>query len=57
MLNLSLCLINYALGHEDIWESGGTAPSSLTLEVDGNEWSASRLCRFIHGKKSTVTIG
>jgi hypothetical protein len=28
-VKLSLCLINSALCHEDIWENGGIAPSFL----------------------------
>jgi hypothetical protein len=28
------------------WGSGGIAPLFLTSAVDGDEWSATRLCRF-----------
>jgi hypothetical protein len=34
---LFLCLINYALFHESLWESGGTAPPFLTSALDGGE--------------------
>jgi hypothetical protein len=44
-----LYLINYALCHEDVWESGGTTPPFLSLALDGREWSASRPCRFTPG--------
>jgi hypothetical protein len=43
------CLITQALCHEDIWESGGIAPSFLTLALDGSKGSASRLGRFTPG--------
>jgi hypothetical protein len=45
-VQLSLCLINYALQHKDVWESGGTALPFLTLVLDGGEWSASRSGHF-----------
>jgi hypothetical protein len=35
-------IINYALHHEDVWKSGGVAPSLLAPILDGDEWSASR---------------
>jgi hypothetical protein len=38
----SLCLINQAKRHEDVCESGGMAPSFLTLALDRSEWSATR---------------
>jgi hypothetical protein len=38
---LSLCLINYALRHEDIKGNGVAAPQFLTLALDGSEWSTS----------------
>jgi hypothetical protein len=34
-VKLSPCLINLALCHEDIWGSGGIAPSFLTSTLDG----------------------
>jgi hypothetical protein len=43
---LSLCLINQAPRHEDIWGSGGIAPPYFTSILDGGEWSASRPFRF-----------
>jgi hypothetical protein len=36
--------------------SGGTAPSFLTSELDGGEWSASRPGRFTPGKEPPVLI-
>jgi hypothetical protein len=45
-VNLSLCLINQALCHQDIWGSGGIAPPFLTSSLDGGVWSASRPGRF-----------
>jgi hypothetical protein len=41
-VKLSVCLINWALCHEDIWGSGDIAPPFLTSALDGDEWSASR---------------
>jgi hypothetical protein len=32
--------------HENVWESGGIAPSFLTSALDGGEWSASSLDLF-----------
>jgi hypothetical protein len=46
IVKLSLYLINYALCHEDILGSGGTAPLFLTSELYGGDWSNSRLDRF-----------
>jgi hypothetical protein len=34
-VKLLLCLISYALRHEDMWGSGGTAPPFLTQALDG----------------------
>jgi hypothetical protein len=45
-VKFSLWLINLAPCHEVIRGSGGVAPPFLTLALDGNEWSASRLGRF-----------
>jgi hypothetical protein len=45
----SLCLINWARRHENVWESGVIAPQFLTSALDGGEWSASRLGRFTSG--------
>jgi hypothetical protein len=41
-IRFSLCLINYAPHHEDIWGSGGIAPPLLTSTLDGGEWLASQ---------------
>jgi hypothetical protein len=49
-VNLSLCLIIYALCYEDIWGSGGITPLFLTSVLDGGEWSASHACRFTPGE-------
>jgi hypothetical protein len=43
---LSLCLINLALCHEDIWGSGGIAPPFFILELSECELSVSRPGRF-----------
>jgi hypothetical protein len=51
-VKLSLCLINSALCHEDIWGGGGIAPPFLTSALDGGEWSDSRTGHFTHKKKS-----
>jgi hypothetical protein len=32
---LSMCLINYALGHEDVWRSGNIDPPILDSALDG----------------------
>jgi hypothetical protein len=34
-INLSLYLINYAMLHEDVWRSGGIAPTALSSAQDG----------------------
>jgi hypothetical protein len=52
---LSLCLINRALRHEDVWRSGGVAPPFLTLALDGGEWSASHPGRFTSGERTPGT--
>jgi hypothetical protein len=44
-INVKLSL-QYAVRHEDVWGSGGIAPSFLTSALDGGEWSASCPCRF-----------
>jgi hypothetical protein len=36
-IHLSLCLINYALGHGDVWENGEIGQSFSTSALDGNE--------------------
>jgi hypothetical protein len=45
-VKLSLCSINSASRYENIWGSGGIAPSFLISALDGGKWSASR---FTHG--------
>jgi hypothetical protein len=37
IVNLSLCLINQALCHEDTCRSGGMAPPFFILALDGGE--------------------
>jgi hypothetical protein len=55
-IKLSLCLINSAPCHEDVWGSGDIAPPLLTLVLDGGEWSAS--CRLLYPQgKSPYWIG
>jgi hypothetical protein len=54
-VKLSLCLISYALRHEDVWGSGGIALPFLTSALDGGEWSASRPCRFNPGERASGT--
>jgi hypothetical protein len=39
-VKLSLCLVNSAQRHEDVWKSGGIVQPFLTLALDGSEWSA-----------------
>jgi hypothetical protein len=50
---LSLGLINEAPLHKNIWGIGGVASTTLTLALDGGEWSASLLCRFTPGDTDT----
>jgi hypothetical protein len=58
MLKLSLCLI---IKHNAMKTSGGggggegIAPPFLTAALDGDEWSASRPCRFTPGEKAPGT--
>jgi hypothetical protein len=52
---LFLCLISYALCHEDIWGSGGIAPPFFASALDGGEWSASRPCRFTPEERAPGT--
>jgi hypothetical protein len=54
-VKLSLWLINYTALHEEVWGSGGIAPPFLTSLIDGGEWSASLLGRFIPGGKGFGT--
>jgi hypothetical protein len=48
-VKLSLCLIYYATGHEDVWGNGGRGPSNLTSVLDEGEWLASRPGHFAPG--------
>jgi hypothetical protein len=52
-INLSLCLINEALCHEDVLGSGVIASSFLTSALDSGVWLASRLSRFTPGESSS----
>jgi hypothetical protein len=45
-IKLSLCLINYAPRHDDVWGGEVTTPSFMTSTLLGREWSASRFGRF-----------
>jgi hypothetical protein len=47
VVKFSLCLINEAPRHEDVWGSGGIRPPFLTTALDKDEWVVSRPCRFI----------
>jgi hypothetical protein len=40
-VNLSLCLINQASRHEDVWGSGSIAPPFSILALESVKWSAS----------------
>jgi hypothetical protein len=46
-VKLSLCSINYAIRHEDIWRIGDIAPPFLISALDTSEWSASHPGHFI----------
>jgi hypothetical protein len=48
MVKLSLC-------HEDVWGSGGIAPTFLTSALHGDEWSVSRPCLFTLGETAPDT--
>jgi hypothetical protein len=45
-----MCLISSALCYEDIWVSGGTAPPSETLALDGGGWSVLCPGRYTQGE-------
>jgi hypothetical protein len=55
-VKLSLCLINQAPLHKDVWGSVGIVPTFLTSALDGGEWSVSRRGRFTPGRESVVFI-
>jgi hypothetical protein len=48
----TFCLLHKATRHEDVCFSGDIAPPFLTSILDGDEWLASRPCRFT----STETV-
>jgi hypothetical protein len=50
-----LALNYYAPRHEDVWGTGGIAPSFLTSALDGGEWSASNPGRFTPGERAPGT--
>jgi hypothetical protein len=52
---LSLCLINLAPRHEDVWGSGGIAQLFFSWAVDKGEWSAPRPSRFTSGEGAPDT--
>jgi hypothetical protein len=52
----SFSLINGILYYEDIWGSGGTAPT-LSSTLYGSEWTGSRPGRFTPGNEPAVPIG
>lgn len=54
-IKLSLCSVNYELRHKCMCQNGGTAPPFLTLELDGDEWSSSRSCRFTQRERAPGT--
>jgi hypothetical protein len=54
---LSVCLINEALRHEDVWGSGNIAPPFLTSALDGVKLSASRPGGFTRRERPPVSIG
>jgi hypothetical protein len=45
-VNVSLCLTNVALCHEDLWRSECIIHVFLTSALVGAKWSASRSCRY-----------
>jgi hypothetical protein len=47
-IKFSLCLINQALCHEDIWGNGSITPPFLNSTLDEGEWSDSRPGCFTH---------
>jgi hypothetical protein len=54
-VKLSLCLINVAPRHEDIWRNGGIAPQFLVSALDAGECSAARPCHFTPGERARGT--
>jgi hypothetical protein len=53
-INLSLCLTNQALCHEDVWESGCIDPRILDF---GTSWSRVSASRRGHFNPHTHSIG
>jgi hypothetical protein len=45
------------LSYEDVWGSGGIAPSFLTSALEKGEWSDSRPGRFIRREKAPIPTG
>jgi hypothetical protein len=45
-------VISQALCHEDIWRSGGIAPSFLTSALDECDWSPPHPCHFTPGERA-----
>jgi hypothetical protein len=49
-------VLNYALCHEDIWGSIGTAPRSLTSALDGSDVQLHALAALRPGKCSLYAL-
>jgi hypothetical protein len=56
-VNLSLCLTNWALRHEEVWGSRCIDPIFLTSALVRGAWSATCPCRFTLGERPPVHIG
>jgi hypothetical protein len=54
-VKVTLCFINFAICHEDIWGSGGIAPPFLTSALDRGEQSASHSGSFIPRERAPGT--
>jgi hypothetical protein len=55
-VKLSLCLISYALCHDDIWGNGSIVPTFLTLALDRSKWSASHPAALALGNRSRYPL-
>jgi hypothetical protein len=44
----------FTSGYDDVWGSGGIAQPILNVALDGGDWSASRLDRFITSPRATL---
>jgi hypothetical protein len=53
-VKVALCLINKALRHKDVCGEWRYSSTSLTLVLDGGEWSVSLPSRFIPGEIALV---